>query len=79
MNTIEKGQAASELLANPLLKESLDTIKDAIISQWTVTADSSLRDELWFTLTGLRRFEAILINAIETGSVDLTLKEKYGE
>ena len=79
MNTIEKGKAAEELLAEPLLKESLDTIRDAIISQWTVTKDSLLRDELWYTLAGLRRFEAILINAIETGSVDLALKEKYRE
>jgi hypothetical protein len=79
MNTIEKGIASKELLENPLLKESLDTIREAIISQWTITVDPDLREELWFTLAGTNRFETLLRNAIENGRIDLAMKEKYHE
>jgi hypothetical protein len=79
MKTIEKGLASKELLENPLLQESLESIRAAIIAQWTVTTDPKLREELWFTLMGSTRFEGLLKIAIENGRVDLSLKEKYGE
>jgi len=79
MNTIEKGLASKELLENPLLQESMESIRAAIIAQWAVTTDPKLREELWFTLLGLTRFEGLLKVAVENGRVDLSLKEKYGE
>ena len=79
MDTIQKGQAASELLANPLLKASLSTIESALIDQWTESGDTLVREETWYTLQGLRRFVMVLEMAVESGSNELALKDKFNE
>lgn len=77
MSKVEEGQAASKLLANPLLQDTLVTIETALIEQWTVTKDTLLREELWYTLQGLKRFKGLLENIVEQGKYELVIKEKY--
>lgn len=79
MDKIQEGQAAKELLANPLLQESLQTIESALIDQWTLTRDTSVREEVWYTLQGLKRFVTILNMTVSNGEDELALKEKFHE
>ena len=79
MDKIQEGQAAKELLANPLLQESLQTIESTLIDQWTLSRDTSVREELWYTLQGLKRFVTILEMTVSNGADELVLKEKFHE
>jgi hypothetical protein len=77
MTMIEEGQAAKELLANPLLQESLSTIESAIIEQWQETKDTLVREEMWHTLQGLKRFKLVLEMVVSNGLNELALREKF--
>jgi hypothetical protein len=79
MDVIQKGQAAKKLLANPLLQESLETIESALIDQWMLTKDTSVREELWYTLQGLKRFSTILHMTVSNGADDLAMKESFND
>jgi hypothetical protein len=79
MNIHEEGQAAKELLANPLLQDTLATIESTITDQWIETKDTLLREELWFTLQGQKRFRTLLENLIERSQYELVIKEKFNE
>ena len=76
MDSIRKGQLSKELLENPLLQETLKTIEDAIIALWSNSNDSKVREDAWFTLKGLQRFESTLKIAVENGDVDKALRDK---
>ena len=76
MTIIQKGQAAEELLANPLLQESLQTIESALIDQWQESKDTLVREEMWYTLQGLKRFKHVLEMIVEHGVNELALKER---
>jgi hypothetical protein len=77
MNVEQKGQAADKLLADPLLQEALETIASALIEQWQETKDSTVREELWFTLQGLKRFKHVLEMTVSNGEDETALKEKF--
>ena len=76
MNNIERGQAAAMLLQTPLLVETLELIEEAIIEQWTGTNDTTLREQLWYTLQGQKRFKTVLEAAIENGKLDAHLGDR---
>jgi hypothetical protein len=76
---VKEGQAAKQLLANPLLNETLESIESAIIDQWKVTSSPETREELWYTQKGLERFAGILAIAVENGDAESAIQEKYGE
>ena len=75
MNTVERGQAAEGLMRNPLLVESLELIEEAIVEQWKDTPDANLRENLYYTLQGQRRFKVLLQAAVENGTLDAHLGE----
>ena len=77
MDSIRKGQLSKELLDNPLLKETLEIIESALIDQWKDSNDSKVREEVWYTLAGLRRFRGVLEIAVQNGEADYALQEKY--
>jgi hypothetical protein len=78
-DTIQEGQAAKQLLANPLLEETLKTIESALIDQWKITSSPEIREEIWYTQKGLERFAGILAIAVENGDAESAIQEKYGE
>lgn len=78
-NTVEEGQAAKKLLQNPLLAETLTTIESALIDQWKVTSSPDIREEVWYTLMGLKRFTGILEAAVESGEAEKLIKENFNE
>lgn len=79
MDKIQEGQAAKELLQHPLLQDSLQTIESALIEQWTLSRDTSVREELWYTLQGLKRFKTVLEMTVTSGEDERALKEKFHE
>jgi hypothetical protein len=76
---IKEGQDAKNLLANPLLNETLTTIESALIDQWKVTSSPDDRDEIWNMLKGLERFVSVLTIAVEGGDAEKAIMEKYNE
>ena len=79
MDKIQEGQVAKELLQHPLLQDSLQTIESALIEQWVLSRDTSVREELWYTLQGLKRFKTILEMTVTNGEDERALKEKFHE
>lgn len=77
MTIIEEGQSAEKLLANPLLQESLSTIESALIETWKETKDTLVREELWYTLQGARRFKTMLEQIVLNGQYELAMKGKF--
>ena len=75
MNVIQRGQAAEELMRHPLLVETLELVERAIIEQWADTTDNNLREELYYTLQGQRRFKTVLDAAIQNGKLEAHLGE----
>ena len=76
MDAIQRGQRAKDLLADPLLSEALRVIQEALYESWVSSCDSADREEAWYTLKGLHRFELYLTTAMETGTYETTLKEQ---
>ncbi len=79
MNSLRTGQLASELLENPLLKETLELIESTIIDSWRHSKVSSEREELWYTLNGAQRFRTVLESAIQNAMVDRAIMERDSE
>jgi hypothetical protein len=71
MNSIERGERAQEVLENPLVKEALEEIEDLILQEWQYMGDKEARDELWYTMQGLKRFQTYFEAAIQSGKLDL--------
>lgn len=76
MNNVQRGQRSEQLLTDPLLVETLELIEEAIIEQWTGTNDTTLREQLWYTLQGQKRFKTVLEAAIENGKLDAHLGDR---
>ena len=74
---IQRGTQAKEFLDNPLTKDTLTTIEEAIIDQWKVQVSPDAREELWYTLKGLERFKSILEQTVESGDAQVMFKEKF--
>ena len=77
MNTQESGQAAGDLLANPLLQDSLHIITSTLIEEWTECKQSELREELWMTLQGQKRFIALLELTVQKAEEALMMEKKF--
>lgn len=67
---MRRGAAADELMANPLLKQTLDTLeRDIIASMKTLEIkDEEGRDALWRELKALGRFKSKLADYSSTGN-----------
>ncbi len=76
MDNVQRGQRSEQLLTDPLLVETLELIEEAIIEQWTGTNDTTLREQLWYTLQGQKRFKTVLEAAIENGKLDAHLGDR---
>ena len=74
-DTISRGDHAKRLLNDDLLQEALDIIEENITELWKGSDDSKSRNELWYTLKGLERFEAYLQIVLERGEFDKLEKE----
>lgn len=66
-----RGQHASELLDNELLKETLAAIEAEVIAQWEQcpTRDKDGKEVLWQLYKTSKKFRAILLGYIETGKL----------
>jgi len=79
MNPIQRGQASAAILENPLVKEAFEVIESALNDSWRTSPDAQVREEIYYTLKGLDRFRLVFETAIQSGSAELALQEKYGE
>ena len=66
-----RGVRAKELMDNPLLKDAVKTIKEAIIHKWSITdpSDTDQREYLWKLHEAATSFENVLFGYIQTGEI----------
>lgn len=71
LNEDERGRRAAELLANPLLREAIETLRReyADISAATGFRQRDERDELWRLQQTLKRFLAHIETVAQTGNL----------
>lgn len=77
-----KGKAAADLLANPLLADTLKRVLDEAVDAWQNTIPSAVedREDLYCYYRAAKRFEADLMMLIETGQyADSMLAHIHGE
>ena len=75
MTPKERGQAAAELLRNPLAQELLTTLEQEIIRAWRLAPSNTAREDAWFTLKGLERFTVMLNAEVDSANMDAALEE----
>lgn len=68
---IRRAERAKQLLADPLLKESLDLIESDIIGQWEAcpVRDEEGRELLWRYYKTAKKFRAILEGVVSNGKL----------
>ena len=77
MDMQQRGQRAKEILADPLIVETLDLIEQSLIQTWKESNEATAREDAWYTLRGHQRFINILTTTIESGEYSKALEEKY--
>ncbi len=70
MNTEQKGQAAKNFLAHPIVQLTLDEIEEQLHELWASSNEATERDELWYTLKGLNRFKILLDSHVQNASFE---------
>lgn len=68
---IQRGARAAELLQDPLLAETLDTIEQEYTEQWksSPARDVEGREKLWLMIKTAEKFRAELASVLETGQL----------
>lgn len=72
---IQRGENASRILEDPLVKDTLTGLESMMIQAWRAASDADIREELWFTLKGLERFRSAFEAAVQSGQYERTLTE----
>lgn len=71
MDEIARGREAQEILNHPLIADALETIDKLISEQWQDANDPSVRESLWYTLQGSKRFRKFFEIMVEYGQIAL--------
>lgn len=79
MDIVSRGQRAAVLLQDPLVIDAFETISTALTDAWKDSLNAPQREDIYFTLKGLERFKNVFQQYVESGEVELALKEKYSE
>ena len=68
---IRRAERAKQLLADPMIKESLDLIESEIIDQWGAcpVRDVEGRELLWRLYMSAQKFRGILVGTVQNGKV----------
>lgn len=68
---IVRAERARQLMADPLLKETLETLKQGYIDAWARTPikDSELRERIWGLYCSTIKFEEILQSTLDSGKL----------
>ena len=77
--TIEaRGDAATRVLSDPVVKEAIETLKREIIEQWAATParDTEGREWVWRHYKVAERFEGMLMGFAEAGRLEKLKKSQ---
>lgn len=71
---INRGRQASEIIKNPIFKESLSKIRAIYFDAWrsSQTVDVSTREHYFALFSAIDEFEAHLISVLKTGEMAST-------
>lgn len=76
-----RGQRASELLENEVLREALDAIRKEVIQQWSdcPARDTQGKEALWQLHKMALKFENLLTGYVQTGHLATENLKRYEE
>lgn len=68
---IVRAERARQLMEDPLLKETLETIKTGLIDGWyrTPIKDKDLREHIWGVYCASVKFEEVLQSTLDSGKL----------
>ena len=68
---IVRAERARQLMSDPLLQETLETLKQGYIEAWARTPikDSELREHIWGLYCATMKFEEILQSTLDSGKL----------
>ena len=69
-----EGHRAKAILEDPTVTEVLELIEVTLHEQWGLSPTAEQREEIWYTLQGLRRFKSTLDVAVQNAIMDKTLE-----
>lgn len=77
---LHRAERARQILEDPLVKEALKEIRDAIVEQWRTAPvkDSELKEKLWSIFGATHKFEQLLRSHIETGKMAAIQEDRKG-
>lgn len=68
-DVIEKSRRAKQLQSSTAFKEAMDDVKDALYAEWEKAPDTAAREEIYFTLAGIKRFIKQLSVTADRGTI----------
>lgn len=77
-DAIQLGQQAQQVLTDPIVEKALKSVEEVLMQSWTTASDASTREQLWYSLQGLKHFKSYFTQAIDNGKLEehnLSLKE----
>lgn len=78
IDTIRRGQLATEVLGNAALQDGLRQMREDITAMWSAvpTRDVEGREHCWRMLKCQEKFEALLRSYVEAGKADAAMLER---
>lgn len=75
---MRRADAAARIMAEPVVKDAIESIKREITAQWAATParDADAREWIWRHYKVAEKFEGILRGYIETGRFEAAVMEK---
>lgn len=66
---LERGRLATEVLENPVYMDAFGQIEQEVLRKWQSEEDQSEREWLWTLMQASKRFQALLVDTMQTGKL----------
>lgn len=79
MTPEERERRAQNLLNDPLLNESFDTLREDLMNRWihSGSTDSQAREAIWLAIRLLERIHGHIQSIVETGHMNKVMEKQH--
>jgi hypothetical protein len=79
MTPEEREGRAQNLLNDPLLNESFDTLREDLMNRWihSGSTDSQAREAIWLAIRLLERIHGHIQSIVETGHMNKVMEKQH--
>lgn len=64
---LDRGRLATEVIENPVYRDSMDQIRAEIVTKWQAEKDEGQREWLWALMQASKRLDQLLTETMNTG------------